>query len=151
MDLLLNRFIHGLIELTVVFFSFDFLLVFFWSPYVVDSLSVVQVFKGKAWKNPKKFLTMPIVLQKQYHFRQHSGGNNERFASLYWRGKNKFLLNAASEQPLESEPSKKLPKSLQDGLDAFYRFSRPHTVIGTVKFQLQFYWFIWFTQTQNIS
>lgn len=95
------------------------------------NVSVVQVFKGKAWKNPGKLFTMPMVLQNQYHFRRHAGGNNEGFASFYWRGKNNFRLKAASEQPFESEPSKKLQNSLQDGLDAFYRFSRPHTVIGT--------------------
>ncbi|PON92366.1 Prenyltransferase [Trema orientale] len=45
-----------------------------------------------------------------------------------------FLANATG-QPLESEPGAYTPKSVRnpiiDALDAFYRFSRPHTVIGT--------------------
>ena len=49
-------------------------------------------------------------------------------------------MNAASEQSLESDPGAYRPKSIWDSpknaLDAFYRFSRPHTVIGTVKFKV---------------
>ncbi|XP_047338758.1 homogentisate phytyltransferase 1, chloroplastic [Impatiens glandulifera] len=48
---------------------------------------------------------------------------------------NKYLARAAAEQPFESDPEIYHPnaprKSLHDALDAFYRFSRPHTVIGT--------------------
>ncbi|KAI3956418.1 hypothetical protein MKX01_016831 [Papaver californicum] len=45
-------------------------------------------------------------------------------------------VNAASGQSLESEPeesgnSKSTQKPLQTAFDIFYRFSRPHTVIGT--------------------
>ncbi|CAN0911145.1 Homogentisate phytyltransferase 1, chloroplastic, partial [Linum grandiflorum] len=47
----------------------------------------------------------------------------------------KLVVNATSGQPLESEPggygSKSTLDSLKKSLDAFYRFSRPHTVIGT--------------------
>ncbi|XP_010688453.2 probable homogentisate phytyltransferase 1, chloroplastic isoform X2 [Beta vulgaris subsp. vulgaris] len=47
----------------------------------------------------------------------------------------KRLVVACCGQPLESEPdvydSKTLWNSLSNFLDAFYRFSRPHTVIGT--------------------
>jgi homogentisate phytyltransferase/homogentisate geranylgeranyltransferase len=43
----------------------------------------------------------------------------------------------ASRQPLPSEPeandSANIWKPISSFLDAFYRFSRPHTVIGTVK------------------
>ncbi|KAM6552704.1 hypothetical protein CsatB_013466 [Cannabis sativa] len=49
---------------------------------------------------------------------------------FHYRKNNRFLLNAAAEQPLESEP-KNVLNSAKDALDAFYRFSRPHTVIGT--------------------
>lgn len=45
-----------------------------------------------------------------------------------------FVVNAASDHSLESEPSNSPLKSVQGALDAFYRFSRPHTVIGTVMF-----------------
>ncbi|KAE9601654.1 putative homogentisate phytyltransferase [Lupinus albus] len=47
----------------------------------------------------------------------------------------KYVVKAASEQSFESEPQAFDPKSIWDSakssLDAFYRFSRPHTVIGT--------------------
>ncbi|KAB1204242.1 Homogentisate phytyltransferase 1, chloroplastic [Morella rubra] len=47
----------------------------------------------------------------------------------------KCLVNAASGHPLESEPeaykSKSIWDSFKNASDAFYRFSRPHTVIGT--------------------
>ncbi|XP_062086188.1 glycinol 4-dimethylallyltransferase-like [Humulus lupulus] len=48
----------------------------------------------------------------------------------YQRPNKIFLVNAADGQPLESEP-KNVLNSVKDSLDAFYRFSRPHTVIGT--------------------
>lgn len=42
--------------------------------------------------------------------------------------------NAASEHPLGSQPEAHTRlKSALSAIDAFYRFSRPHTVIGTVK------------------
>lgn len=47
----------------------------------------------------------------------------------------KYLARAAAEQPFESDPviyhPKGPAKSLHNVVDAFYRFSRPHTVIGT--------------------
>lgn len=74
---------------------------------------------------------------RQHLVMQQDGSVNNNL-SLYQRGHSKFLVNAASEQPLESEPLSYQPKSLQgslqDALNAFYKFSRPHTVIGTVKF-----------------
>ena len=49
------------------------------------------------------------------------------------------IRNAASNQPFESESevlhSKNYGDSVKSFLDAFYRFSRPHTVIGTVTFK----------------
>ncbi|XP_062093920.1 homogentisate phytyltransferase 1, chloroplastic-like [Humulus lupulus] len=49
------------------------------------------------------------------------------------RPNKRFLVNAADGQPLESEP-KNVLNSVKDSLDAFYRFSRPHAVIGTYCF-----------------
>ncbi|KAF5456336.1 hypothetical protein F2P56_025831 [Juglans regia] len=54
----------------------------------------------------------------------------------FHRGRNKkCLVNAASGHPLEPETGAYQPKNiwvtLKNALDAFYRFSRPHTVIGT--------------------
>lgn len=56
--------------------------------------------------------------------------------STFNQGNNsKFLANAASGNPLDCEPEAYKPKRSSDSVtkavDAFYRFSRPHTVIGT--------------------
>ncbi|XP_058207797.1 homogentisate phytyltransferase 1, chloroplastic-like [Rhododendron vialii] len=72
---------------------------------------------------------------------QHVARNNE-ISSAYQSRSAKHIANAASSQPLESEPGalesepgayhpKNPRESMQDALNAFYRFSRPHTVIGT--------------------
>ncbi|KAG2266893.1 hypothetical protein Bca4012_075630 [Brassica carinata] len=47
------------------------------------------------------------------------------------RHKSRFQANATTGQPEAFDPKSK-PNSFRDSLDAFYRFSRPHTVIGTV-------------------
>lgn len=57
---------------------------------------------------------------------------------LYRRRSRSYILNAASSgHPLESEPGTLDTQwnwdTVKNSLDAFYRFSRPHTVIGTVK------------------
>jgi len=58
--------------------------------------------------------------------------------STYQECNRKFVVKAAPEQSFESEHPAFDPKNILDivknSLDAFYRFSRPHTVIGTVKF-----------------
>ncbi|KAJ8750650.1 hypothetical protein K2173_015831 [Erythroxylum novogranatense] len=52
--------------------------------------------------------------------------------TILMKSKEKFLVHAASREPLESEPGAFNPKgSVFHSLHAFYRFSRPHTVIGT--------------------
>jgi len=50
---------------------------------------------------------------------------------LYPKHKSRFRVNATAGQP-EAFDSNSKQKSFRDSLDAFYRFSRPHTVIGTV-------------------
>ncbi|GMN52025.1 hypothetical protein TIFTF001_021170 [Ficus carica] len=60
-----------------------------------------------------------------------------RETSRFYQKQNKrFLVNATAGHPLESEPGaysrKNFWNSPKDTFDAFYRFSRPHTVIGTV-------------------
>lgn len=82
-----------------------------------------QVPRCKAWNsNVKNDSTRLQRLLVPHH---HVGGAKER----------KYAVNATSEQPLESEPAayqRKNPwKSIPGALDAFCRFSRPHTVIGT--------------------
>lgn len=69
---------------------------------------------------------------------QHVARGNE-ISSSYQSRNGKYIANAASSQPLESDPGAYHPRnpwdSMQDALNAFYRFSRPHTVIGTVRFK----------------
>lgn len=44
-----------------------------------------------------------------------------------------YVVNAAPGESFESQPPKNIWDSLKNSIDAFYRFSRPHTIIGTVK------------------
>jgi len=61
-------------------------------------------------------------------------------SSLCPRYSTKRLVVAFAGRPLETGPEAYRPKGYWDTLknfaDAFYRFSRPHTVIGTVSFLL---------------
>ena len=45
-------------------------------------------------------------------------------------------LGKSFESNPQAHDSKSIWDSIKDGLDAFYRFSRPHTIIGTVKLKL---------------
>ncbi|XP_058068002.1 probable homogentisate phytyltransferase 1, chloroplastic isoform X3 [Magnolia sinica] len=54
-------------------------------------------------------------------------------AAIYRMSRRQSHVNATSGHPLESEPEAFSSKgSWKTSLDIFYRFSRPHTVIGTV-------------------
>lgn len=83
----------------------------------------IQVPRCKAWNSTEKHDI--VRFQRLLAPRHQIRGSDER----------KYTVNAASEQPLESEPAAYQPKnpwkSVPGALDAFYRFSRPHTVIGT--------------------
>lgn len=85
-------------------------------------------------------LNMYLDVRSQQHLLRHHIGRFEERTTFYKRIDKKCLVNAASGHPLESEPGAYKPKSIGDSfknaLDAFYRFSRPHTVIGTVKFKV---------------
>ncbi|KAG4113324.1 hypothetical protein ERO13_D13G216300v2 [Gossypium hirsutum] len=65
---------------------------------------------------------------------QHRARGILETSTVFQKSNTKFLVNATSGHPLESEP-KAYPNtpwnSAKNALDAFYRFSRPHTVIGT--------------------
>lgn len=91
----------------------------------------LRVPRCQAWNIVESYSVMNC---RQHLVMQHAGGFNNNL-SLYRRGNTKHLVNAASKQPLESEPvayqPKGLQESLQDASNAFYKFSRPHTVIGT--------------------
>ncbi|XP_042060506.1 homogentisate phytyltransferase 1, chloroplastic-like isoform X1 [Salvia splendens] len=55
----------------------------------------------------------------------------QRRITLNPKGDSKYVANSSSGHSLESEPSKSPLGPVQQAFDAFYRFSRPHTVIGT--------------------
>lgn len=70
------------------------------------------------------------------YIRYHVTNIKEKLALSQKRNR-EWIVNAASGQPLESGPgsfnSGPSWDSVKHSVDAFYRFSRPHTVIGTVK------------------
>ncbi|XP_010265485.1 PREDICTED: homogentisate phytyltransferase 1, chloroplastic-like isoform X1 [Nelumbo nucifera] len=73
-----------------------------------------------------------IVRSQAYHVNRFAGSLRQQ-STFSWILDKQFSVNASSEHPLESKPEAKGTwKSIQTSLDAFYRFSRPHTVIGTV-------------------
>ncbi|KAH8505184.1 hypothetical protein H0E87_012437, partial [Populus deltoides] len=82
----------------------------------------VQDSSCRAWK----------ILERQnaVRFQQHHSGCTVIKSKIYQENNAKFLVHAASGQPPESGPES-TSKSVRSTLDAFYRFSRPHTVTGT--------------------
>ncbi|WCJ42223.1 Homogentisate phytyltransferase 1 chloroplastic [Euphorbia peplus] len=66
---------------------------------------------------------------------RHNLRHSLQRSQLYSKNDANFTVHAASEQPFESEAevydTKSTSQHLHNALDAFYRFSRPHTVIGT--------------------
>ncbi|CAA2991706.1 homogentisate phytyltransferase 1, chloroplastic [Olea europaea subsp. europaea] len=87
----------------------------------------------KALNNPENNYAMAMRLQFHRQLATHKNvrSNDERIVLSSPRRTSKYLVNATSENSHESEPSKSHWRSIQHALDAFYRFSRPHTVIGT--------------------
>nr|ACC77744.1 homogentisate phytyltransferase [Manihot esculenta] len=73
--------------------------------------------------------------KSQHHQMKHHLRHIVERSTIYQKSDAHFLVHATSGQPLESEPDAYSPKStsnsILNALDAFYRFSRPHTVIGT--------------------
>ncbi|XWS70956.1 hypothetical protein CRYUN_Cryun03dG0095300 [Craigia yunnanensis] len=70
----------------------------------------------------------------QWHIVKHHARGIQETSTAFQKSSTKFLVNATSGHPLESEPGaypKTTWSSVKNALDAFYRFSRPHTVIGT--------------------
>ncbi|ESR66573.1 hypothetical protein CICLE_v10008442mg [Citrus x clementina] len=92
----------------------------------------LQVSRCKVWNIIDR---TTVVKLERYHLKHHIRGAKDR--SIYHQKiKIKHLANAASGHPLQSnQPDDYKPKSplnsVINALDAFYRFSRPHTVIGT--------------------
>lgn len=102
---------------------------------MIGSHKGIQVSRCKAWNNVDR---SSVVKLEQHHLKHCVRWVKEK--SIYHQRRNaKCLASAASGYPLESnQPDDYKPKnplnSVINALDAFYRFSRPHTVIGTVKF-----------------
>ncbi|XP_048323359.1 homogentisate phytyltransferase 1, chloroplastic isoform X2 [Ziziphus jujuba] len=75
-----------------------------------------------------------IERSQQHLLKHHVKGIGKRSTFYQWQDKT-CLVNAATGHPFESDPGaynkKSIWYSVKNGLDAFYRFSRPHTVIGT--------------------
>ncbi|GFP96910.1 probable homogentisate phytyltransferase 1 chloroplastic [Phtheirospermum japonicum] len=86
-----------------------------------------HVLKHKPF-NLERLYSVPIRLrlQKQDSTRQH----------VRPRRNLKYIVNSASEHSLESENSKSPWSSAQNALDAFYRFSRPHTALSIISVSL---------------
>ncbi|KAL3332133.1 hypothetical protein AABB24_032638 [Solanum stoloniferum] len=101
------------------------------SPLKTSSHAIERVLKCKAWKRPKRHYSTSMKLQRQYITQEHVGGSDQRTIAADKKLKGRFLVHASSEHPLESQPSKSPWDSVHDAVDAFYRFSRPHTIIGT--------------------
>ncbi|XP_038698874.1 homogentisate phytyltransferase 1, chloroplastic-like isoform X2 [Tripterygium wilfordii] len=73
------------------------------------------------------------ILERCYsvRFQCHHVKHHFRSSEKIFQGKGtKVSVNASSGHPLESEPGTFDPNG-KNALDAFYRFSRPHTIIGT--------------------
>ncbi|KAJ1433469.1 UbiA prenyltransferase family [Sesbania bispinosa] len=80
-------------------------------------------------------------IQNEYNFLRSSQPSlNYHYKGIegepkYQECNRKYVVKAAPEQSFESEPhafeTKNILDSVKNSLDAFYRFSRPHTVIGT--------------------
>ncbi|OVA00929.1 UbiA prenyltransferase family [Macleaya cordata] len=91
----------------------------------------VQVSSCRAWTI---FSNCNVGKFQGYHMNHHVKGDREK-STFNRRSDKNNLVNAASGHSLESEPESGNPKStwksLQTAFDVFYRFSRPHTVIGT--------------------
>lgn len=92
----------------------------------------IKLSRFGAWNS----LDRCLLVRSQNHLLNPPIKGFEERTTFYKRHNRKFLVNAASGQSLESEPGAYKPKSgwdsFKNALDAFYRFSRPHTVIGTV-------------------
>lgn len=101
---------------------------------VTRPIASVRVSRCRTWN----VLERHYFAKSQHHQMKHHLRHIVERSTVYQKSDAHFLVHATSGQPLESEPDAYSPKStsnsILNALDAFYRFSRPHTVIGTVKF-----------------
>ncbi|XVF47680.1 hypothetical protein PTKIN_Ptkin03bG0130000 [Pterospermum kingtungense] len=97
----------------------------------VPSFSIgVQVPTFNSYDIVEKFCTRSF---RRHIVKHHAKGLQETSTALQ-KSNTKFVVNATAGHSLESEPGpypKTTWNSVKNALGAFYRFSRPHTVIGT--------------------
>lgn len=100
----------------------------------IGSYGVGSVSRCRDWKTMEKY----CMGRSQQHLLKHYVKGIGKRSTLYQRQNRTWLVDAATGHPFESDSGAYNPKSIwdsfKDGFNAFYRFSRPHTVIGTVKF-----------------
>ncbi|XP_047952348.1 homogentisate phytyltransferase 1, chloroplastic-like isoform X3 [Salvia hispanica] len=89
--------------------------------------------KCKAFSSVGRLYALPERLCVRRRNLMHQPVKNiiQRRITLNPKHDSKYVVNSASGHPLESEPSKNPLDQVKQAFDAFYRFSRPHTVIGT--------------------
>ncbi|KAM5553816.1 hypothetical protein ABKV19_025839 [Rosa sericea] len=96
------------------------------------SYTAVSVSRCREWDILQRYCAVG-PLHPQQRLKHHNTGTKENSTS--YRRHKKFLVNATAGHPLDSEPgaynAKNVWNTLKNATDAFYRFSRPHTVIGT--------------------
>uniref|UniRef100_A0A2P2L3L4 Homogentisate phytyltransferase n=1 Tax=Rhizophora mucronata TaxID=61149 RepID=A0A2P2L3L4_RHIMU len=81
---------------------------------------------------PVNILEGHCTVRVQQHRLKHPIGSIVKRFTINHGSDTKFSVHAASGQPFESDPGAYDPKrTVLSSLHAFYKFSRPHTVIGT--------------------
>ncbi|KAL6189102.1 hypothetical protein ACLB2K_040492 [Fragaria x ananassa] len=96
------------------------------------SYTAVRVSRCREWDILQRYCSVGS-LHPQQHMKHHNIGTKENSTS--YRRHKTFLVNATAGHPLDSEPgaynAKHIWNTIINATYAFYRFSRPHTVIGT--------------------
>ncbi|KAJ4958703.1 hypothetical protein NE237_025814 [Protea cynaroides] len=91
----------------------------------------VKVSKGRSWSSLQAYNFERLEGYPTNHYVRTIGLKS----ASYKKHVKKYVVNATSGYPVESEPEAYNPKdiweSVKTALNVFYRFSRPHTVIGT--------------------
>ncbi|RDX60840.1 putative homogentisate phytyltransferase 1, chloroplastic, partial [Mucuna pruriens] len=99
---------------------------------IASSVSTGSHIRKASWYKSEKIQNeCPVVRPQQHNLKNHYRGIE--VGSTCDRS---YVVNAARGESSESKPqehysTKSIWGSVKDSLDAFYRFSRPHTIIGT--------------------
>lgn len=108
---------------------------------LISSIEAGNDFKCKAFSNVGRLYAIPerLCVRRQNSIPQNVKSISRRSITIYPKNDSKYAVNSASGHSLESEPSKNPLDPVHQAVDAFYRFSRPHTVIGTVRLHISCY------------